>query len=218
MESPQILPFPHDDDLIEAVKSDNVIRLRISVPDEISVVLGRGSKPEIELNVENCLSEKIPVYKRRGGGCAVVLDHDNVIVSVVLPAPGFGENPRYFNLISKWLIAGLNEVGISGVQRRGISDLAIEDKKIGGSCIYRSKGILYFSTTILVDPDISLMELYLKHPPREPEYRAGRSHSQFIMPLRKAYPDLTATDLHRNLSSVLRRDELNATITEVTAE
>ena len=60
------------------------------------------------------------------------------------------------------------------------------ERKIGGSCIWRTRGLLYYSTTLLVDPDLDLCERYLPHPPREPAYRAGRPHRAFMGSLRAA--------------------------------
>ncbi len=74
-------------------------------------------------------------------------------------------------------------MGLPGVSRQGVSDLTIGEKKIGGSCIYRTKGVLYYSTTLLVDHDPELVDRYLKHPPREPEYRQGRDHRHFMTSL-----------------------------------
>jgi lipoate-protein ligase A len=33
----------------------------------------------------------------------------------------------------------------------------------------------------LINADLSLIDRYLKHPPREPDYRRGRSHLDFVM-------------------------------------
>jgi len=38
---------------------------------------------------------------------------------------------------------------------------------------------------LLLDADLMLMDRYLKHPPREPAYRQGRSHLDFVMNMRQ---------------------------------
>ena len=53
--------YDSDDDLIEKVKEDGDIQMRIYKPDNVIVVLGRGSKPETELNIENCLKDGVTV-------------------------------------------------------------------------------------------------------------------------------------------------------------
>jgi len=180
-ESPRPLPpFTDDDDLIAATRSDQRPRLRIAPYPRVTVVLGQGGKPDLELRLANIQTDGVPVRKRPGGGCAVVLDPGNVIVSVILPLPGIGEIRSGFRRISDWLIAGLAAAGVGGIRQRGVSDLAQGERKIGGSCIYRTRGLLYYSTTLLVDPDLDLVDRYLRHPPREPDYRRGRSHREFM--------------------------------------
>lgn len=172
--------FDWDDELIEATRSDDLPRARVYRPDHVAVVLGRGSRLEAEVNVEAIEDDGVPLLKRRGGGCSVVLDTGNVIVSTTLPLSGFGGIPQAFGRISGWVIDALNRAGVKGVHHAGISDLVLGDRKIGGACIYRTRDLLYYSTTLLFDPSLDLIERYVKHPPREPEYRAGRAHRAFL--------------------------------------
>ena len=92
------------------------------------------------------------------------------------------------------------------MKREGTSDLAIGDRKIGGSCIYRVPGLLFYSTTLLLDPDIDLIERYLRHPPREPDYRKGRPHREFMTSLKDAAgisdPEEFTARLERSLGPV----------------
>jgi lipoate-protein ligase A len=110
----------------------------------------------------------------------VVLDPGNLVISVTLPLPGLTGISRAYDDLTDWLIAGLEEVGVSGVKRAGTSDLALDDRKVGGSCIYRIPGLLYYTTTLLITPDLDLVERWLRHPPREPDYRRGRPHREFM--------------------------------------
>jgi lipoate-protein ligase A len=133
----------------------------------------------------------------------VVLDPGNVIVSVVLPVTGIGGNKKHFARLSAWLIAGLAQIGFEEITPNGISDLVLGDRKVAGSCIYRSKEILYYSASLLVAPEVELMERYLEHPPREPEYRRGRSHADFVRGLEPS-PDAEAVlSVLRGLATAL---------------
>ncbi len=172
--------YDFDDDLIETVQRQRRSSFKVTAAPVTAVVLGKGSKPNVELNLRNISADGIPVFRREGGGCAVVLDPGNVIVSLALPLSGIKDNQRWFARISEWLIGGLSQTGFKGVRREGISDLVMGDRKIGGACIYRTNEILYYTTTLLVEADISLMERCLKHPPREPRYRRGRTHADFV--------------------------------------
>ncbi len=198
-----------DDDLIEATRQDGLPRLRVTRPSRTMVVLGRGSRADRELNLAACERDSIPMLRRRGGGCAVVLDPGNVVVSLTLTARGIGNNQARFDSISRWLIDGLARVGFSGVEQEGISDLCVADRKVAGACLYRSKDLLLYSATLLVSADLDLLERYLAHPPREPEYRRGRSHGHFVTNLRES---ADARQVAAQLSRQLRLDELKQPI------
>lgn len=197
-------PYDRDDDLLEAVRRDGLPRLRVIRWGAPAVVIGKGGKQDLELHREAIAADGVPVFQRPGGGCSVVLDPGNVIVSAVLPVPGIGAITSSFAAISDWLIAGLAGCGVPGVERRGTSDLVLGDRKVGGSCIYRTRNLLYYSTTLLVDPDLDLIERYLKHPPREPDYRRGRPHRDFLGSLRAGGLDRGIPGLIPSLEAALR--------------
>lgn len=204
-ESPiEIRDYDLDDDLWRATAADAAARVNVYTPPETMVVLGRGSRPEVELEVERCLEDDVLVTRRRGGGCSVVLDVGNVIVATTLAVKGFGENQAHFDRLTSWLIDGLAKIGFPGVGRAGTSDLVVGDRKVGGSCIYRARNVLLFSSTLLVDPEVELMERYLAHPPREPEYRGGRRHRDFISRLMSSEPSSRVEDVVGKLENVLR--------------
>ena len=174
------VPYDLDDEMMARTRGDNQPRVRIYRFEGTAVVIGRGGKQELELHTDHIATDGVTLYKRPGGGCSVVLDPGNVIVSLVLPLPGIGLIKSAFAAISDWLIAGLAECGAAGVQQRGVSDLVLSERKIGGSCVYRTRGLLYYSTTLLCAQNMPLVSRYLQHPPREPEYRQGRPHELFM--------------------------------------
>jgi lipoate-protein ligase A len=173
-------PHTYDDDLIDAARHDGQARVRVYRLADTVVVLGAGSDPQKELDPDACEADGVPILKRRGGGCAVVIDPGNVIVSVVITGLPFGGHRRHFDSLSAWLIGGLAQTGVPGVEKKGVCDLVHGDRKIAGACLHRSKDLLYYSATVLVAPDIEKVTRYLKHPPREPEYRRGRGHVDFM--------------------------------------
>lgn len=203
MDPLEIKPFNQDDSLLDMTLGDGSPRVRVYPWQNVAVVIGRGGKEGVELDMAAIAADQVPVFRRPGGGCAVVLDPGNVIVSVALAMPGLSGIKSAFAGISTWLAGALARLEIPGVEQVGVSDLAVEDVKIGGSCIYRTRGLLYYSTTLLVDPDLDLVERYLPHPPREPAYRQGRTHRQFMGSLAKISPWSTAEDLAKNLEPTL---------------
>jgi len=205
-------PLPawgHDEELIAGVRADARGRARaVAWPPAgapgVAVVVGRGGDPAVEVALDAARADGVPVLRRRGGGCAVVLDPGNVIVSLALPLAGVGGITGAFAAISAWLIGALGRCGLTGLRQEGTSDLALAGRKVGGSCLWRTKGLVYYSTTLLVCPDPALAERYLPHPPREPAYRAGRAHRDFMGTLRDLDPALTPAELVRRLSPFLR--------------
>ena len=176
----QIEPYSFDDDLIETVIADGTTRFRVYSPSWPCAVLGIGSLPDRELDLAACIQDRLPLYRRRGGGCSVILDPGNVVVSTVFRVQGIADTHRYFRAATEWMISALQQLGFDHVVQGGTSDLVLDDRKIGGSCVYRSKDFLYYSASLLVDPRIELSERYLRRPPREPAYRRGRLHRDFM--------------------------------------
>jgi lipoate-protein ligase A len=174
------IPYDLDDELMKLTRGDHQPRVRVYPWQGVAVVIGRGGKQHLELDRTAIAADGLPLYKRPGGGCAVVLDPGNIIVSVVLPLPGLSGITTAFGAISSWLAEALGQLDLGPVVQRGVSDLVVGDRKIGGSCIYRTRNLLYYSTTLLVQPDLDLVDRYLPHPPREPDYRRGRRHRDFM--------------------------------------
>ncbi len=202
--NPYIREFKWDDTLIESVTTRNIPDFSCYCFSHDAVVAGYGSNLSQEIWFENSLMDHLPIYRRKGGGCSVFLDRGCLIVSFAFPAKGLSEIPSLFNRCTRWLLRGLMKTGINGIYRDGISDLVIDNHKIGGSCLNRSKGFAYFSSCLLVSSDLDRMEKYLKHPPREPEYRNGRCHHDFVKNINQYHHEITVQDLslilERNLA------------------
>jgi len=169
-----------DDELLEQVQADGRSRIRLYRLPGVRVVLGRGSRAADEVDLQRCRADGVEVVRRRGGGCSVVIDPGNLVVSTAIPLGGLGDNGRYLKQLSQWLLAGLRAIGIDGIEHNGICDLVYRGRKVSGSCLYRPRGLLYYSASLLVNAQLSLVERYLRHPPREPKYRDGRSHLEFV--------------------------------------
>lgn len=180
--------------------------LKCWIPEETTVVLGRSNDPEKECHVEACKKEGVEVLKRAGGGGTVVLHGGCVVVSFGAWMQQAFKNDVYFSLINQSIAAVLEgELGTLQIKQRGISDLAIGDKKIAGTSLFRSKGYLLYQASILVDSRIHIIESLLKHPTKEPDYRRGKSHRNFVAGLSEFVTGLTAQDVEKILSKKLER-------------
>lgn len=162
-------------------------RLALSawVPESSVVVLGSSNKAEDELFEDHCHDDGIEVFRRSGGGGAVVLHPGCVIVSVGAWVEDYFKNPYFFSLLNGALCDLLAQKWptLAAVTERGISDLAIGDRKVAGTSLFRSRHYLLFQASLLVDARVPLLNRYLKHPTREPDYREGRPHGEFVLGL-----------------------------------
>lgn len=206
-----------DEDLIADVRSDGRPRSTIYLHPGTVAVIGKGGNAWMETRPDRLAEDGVPLLRRRGGGCAVVLDPGNLVCSAALPLEGVGRITEAFTALSAAMIDVLGGIGLTGVVREDVSDLAYRGRKLGGSCIWRTRGLLYYSTTVLVNPAWNLIERYLPYPPREPEYRRGRSHREFLTSLTAAGISTSPNDLVALMQADLasRIDGLAARLTEL---
>ncbi len=147
------------------------------------VILGRSRKPEKDVYVERCRADSIPVLRRIGGGGTVLLNPGVIVISV----GGRTHLPfhlrEHMTAVNVTIISALSLLGIEELAIKGISDIAIGNKKILGSSLYRKKDTVLYQGSLLLNPDLKLFERYLKHPEKEPDYRQGRPHRAFLTSL-----------------------------------
>jgi lipoate-protein ligase A len=79
----------------------------------------------------------------------------------------------------------LSNAGITGIEQKGISDLALNNRKILGSSIYigTRPELYYYQSSLIINSNLGPISRYLLHPPREPDYRMNRPHDQFCTSL-----------------------------------
>ena len=107
------------------------------------------------------------------------LHHRSDCFRLERPVAGWDSHPLEVVAFSRRTLSG--HYGIRGSPMCGVTeDLVQGDRKISGSCVYRSLGLVFYSATLLVDPDLDLVERYLTPPPRQPAYRRGRAHRDFM--------------------------------------
>jgi len=149
------------------------------------VVHGPACIPEKEIILDRCAQDHVPVWRRRTGGGTVVLSAGIVVTVIVGNREGPFGAPRYFTMIHEAMIGLLSREGVPPLRHDGISDLSCNNRKILGSSLYlgTSPAMYYYQSSLLVDSDLSLLPRYLHHPPREPQYRQQRSHSDFCTTL-----------------------------------
>lgn len=153
-----------------------------------TVVLGASSRVADEVDLAACAAHGVGIVRRPSGGLTVILGPGCLMWSVIAPYPeGSPAIDTLHACMLEPLAAGLRAAG-RAVVRRGASDLALAtmgndeeaDLKVSGNALrVRRQGVLYHGT-LLDSFDLGLVDRVLRHPPREPGYRAGRPHGKFL--------------------------------------
>lgn len=153
------------------------------IPDKNYLVLGKGNQPDKSLHLGNVIDDNVEVVKRPSGGETVILTPNTLVLSAVKTISSL-ENPvKYFRVFNERVISNLKTLGVTNLHQKGISDISIGNKKILGSSIYRTKNKIFYHAVLNVSESIGTIEKYIKHPSREPDYRQGRSHTEFVTSL-----------------------------------
>ncbi len=148
-----------------------------------AVVMGSNERPERVTDIDACVRLSLPILKRPTGGGTVLETAGVFNYSLITPAPVSLDVNAAFRPGLDLVCAILSGLGVAGT-RAGTSDIAVGDRKISGNAQARKWRALLVHGTILVDFDYDLADEVLKHPPREPAYRRGRSHRDFLISLR----------------------------------
>jgi lipoate-protein ligase A len=170
------------------------------------VVHGPSCKVENEINIANCTKNNVPIIARRGGGGTVVLSEGMCILLIV------GEKNDHSTLdiykqIHDAVINVVSDLCDKTIEQSGISDLAIDGQKILGSSLYLGNHppLYYYQSSLMVSSDLDLLETYLFHPPREPDYRQNRSHKSFCTTLQKSGFTVSAKTLCEIFNNTLSK-------------
>lgn len=172
------------DDLYKNVTVDNKFLFELWQPEKVAVVIGASQKPETEIHIARCTQHHVPMLKRRGGGGAVVLMPGILCFTLAFISDKSPSPYYFFQVINEFIIKVLTgRFSIQDLRLRGTSDIAMTEKKILGCSIYKSRNLIFYQGSLLVNPDLTLVPYYLKHPTKEPDYRKGRKHLDFITSL-----------------------------------
>ncbi len=184
-----------DDQVIE--KSGDPFTLSMWQPQDTFVVLGSGNQLDLECRVDSCVDHRLKVYRRYGGGGAVVLHPGCLIVSLGTWVKELYQNDFYFDLINQALISTLGSRWpiLKDLYQDGISDLVFRGKKVMGSSMFRSRNYLLYQASLLFDPKVDEISRFLAHPSKEPGYRKGKKHGDFLTGLGEIVPQMTIQEL-----------------------
>ncbi len=168
--------YPIYDQLLleeELLRNDHRNLCLINVGSPPAIVMGISGKADQLIHLDNVT---IPIIRRFSGGGTVVVDENTVFVTFICnkadhPFPAYPEPIlRFAETILAPTIPGL-------ILRE--NDFVIGEKKCGGNALYIKKDRWLLHTSFLWDYHPAHMDL-LKHPPKTPTYRQGRTHEHFL--------------------------------------
>jgi lipoate-protein ligase A len=186
-----------DEDLLARDNPLEYLRLWES-PTPI-VVVGRSSKLEVEVNERACLESNVPIVRRVSGGAAIVTGPGCLMYAVVLDLerrPELAMVDRAHAWVLGQTVQALRPL-VANVSCAGTSDLVLlpeaqpslgescgdpgtTARKFSGNSIRLKRTRLLYHGTLLYDFDLTLIPRLLYAPPRQPDYRNGRAHEQFV--------------------------------------
>ncbi len=156
--------------------------LRLWEATGYAVVLGASGRVREDVRVEVCQADGVPLARRSSGGGTVVIGPGALNLTVVLPrdaAPGLEavETAQAFVLER---VAGALRAHVPDVAVRGSGDLTLGGRKFAGSAQRRLKRHFLVHASLLYAFALDRIERYLAEPKRQPAYREGRPHVDFL--------------------------------------
>jgi lipoate-protein ligase A len=191
------LPDPDDNlRLDEELLAEGKEVLRVWESPRECVVLGHSGYPQRDVHIEECHRSGVPILKRCSGGGAVLIGPGCLNYSLVLPLT---LNPMWHDIRYSfcWVLQRMQAaIGLPQLKIEGQCDLAVEGRKVSGNAQRRTQRAVLHHGTLLYAFDAERVERFLKTPLRQPAYRAGRSHSDFLGNL-----PLSGDDLKQRLAA-----------------
>jgi len=151
------------------------------------VVVGRSSRVGQEVDAQACAARGIPILRRSSGGAAIVAGPGCLMYAVVLSyelRPELRDIRAAHEFVLGRLVAEL-EPQLPTVRLGGTSDVVLvgrdeSRRKFSGNSLRAKRSHLLYHGTLLYAFDLQLITTCLRMPRRQPDYRASRSHADFV--------------------------------------
>ena len=160
-------------------------------PGEIFVVVGYANKVSTEVDIAACATKGVPIFRRCSGGGTVLQGPGCLNYSLILRITDDG--PLRNITSANQFIMERNRAAIESladqfktsnskfkISVRGHTDLCLGNLKFSGNSQRRKKNFLLFHGSFLLNFDLALVGEFLRMPSLQPDYRAGRSHDDFL--------------------------------------
>ncbi|MCC7478788.1 lipoate--protein ligase family protein [bacterium] len=193
----------HEEALYDSLRPQNSAAVRPTLLFYVNspcVVLGRSNRDEEWVDQQACAADGIPVLRRFSGGGTVYHDLHNLNFSFILSRasveaaqtgqPGGPATTHFIEYFRGLALRAFARLG-PGFSASGLSDIALSGRKVSGSAMRLSSGLVLHHATLMLRCDIAAIERYLPIPPNRP----GVRHSDFVTSLEEQGLDCSAEDV-----------------------
>jgi lipoate-protein ligase A len=158
--------------------------LRFWESPEVFVVVGYSKPVANEVHLQACEVRGFSVLRRCTGGGTVVQGPGCLNYALVLPVKAT-EALQTIPATNRYVMEKHCQIVQSllgtPVAVQGYTDLTVQGRKFSGNAQRRRRDFLLFHGSFLLGFDLKLIEELLPLPAAQPEYRAGRSHHDFLI-------------------------------------
>ncbi len=171
-----------------------------------AVILGAGCRVAQEVDQDACYRAAVPILRRSSGGGTVLLGQGCLCYSLVLSyerSPALREIQSSYRFILERLRQAIATPWL-GIGPAGTSDLAWNQLKFSGNSQQRKRYYLLHHGTLLHGFDLRPVGRFLRMPARQPAYRQGRPHLNFLVNL-----PVSAEEIKQQLRRAWQAEEEN---------
>lgn len=178
----------------EAEEGSGGSALRVWELDHRAVVLGASGRIAEDVDLIACRADGVPIARRSSGGGTVLIGPGALNFTVVLPIESDPALKGVDTAQAYVLGRAAESFRARGPDVRvlGSGDLTINGRKCSGSAQRRLRRWVMVHATVLYGLDPAIVSRYLRTPKRQPSYREGRSHDEFLTLLPLSRPAIVA--------------------------
>ena len=166
------------------------IAVSLMRPNSQYVSIGYFQEAGVEVDLEYCRAQGLPVYRRHVGGGAVLLDGGQLFFHIMLPQARTGDIGLPHGLVQRFAylagpaIEAYRKLGVEATFRP-INDIHVRGKKIGGTGVGEIEEGLVFAGSMMLDFDTAMMAKVLKVPDEKMRDKIADTLGNYMTTLKK---------------------------------
>jgi lipoate-protein ligase A len=161
-------------------------------PADPYVCIGFHQSARLEVDEPYCSARRIAVLRRRLGGGAVYIDHNQLIFHFMFPrwrAPG--RVGQLYPLFIEPVVRTYRDIGIAAAFRP-INDIQVDGRKIGGTAAAILEEATVLGGMFLFDFDTATMARCLKVPSEKFRDKLHKTLEDYVTSMRRLLPQVPA--------------------------